>query len=1060
MKPKLFFPVMCVLMLVMTIGTAMAYFDWTQALINTPTGNPYTDFNVLSRTDMVAGVWTDGCDLPPRSTFQVLTDNITHNIWIEEYSTLSIYSKTCQLLGQYQVNGTFVGNGFMLNWDGDGNPDMVSVVKTPDATISIVSYEWNGATITKNKEIDLGSGVTSSSSIFCERGSNLCAVYNNDGYIRRINIVSGGYTTTASVIGGFNYVGITGVGSITDQWLDTYTYPLISNGLTWGDVDQDGHQEVIFFDSDDYYATQYYKGWDVMLYDIIDDTIDYSYNFDSAHTLTGCGYSSSGGPTGSYMGFVGSPFWIGRIGANNSVPKIFFACSSDTPVGDRHIFKVMDTNWNVLHSFIDTTTSGSGDMRMSNPVFGDVDHDAQLEVCIVLKANLECFEGNYSTLSNCSIPDYIGEAQPAKPISIMMADYFNIDGNKEIISVYGIHQLDCNEDSMGTYDSSDMVIMNMVDLSNDGLLDLLWMDSGSGMFMTTGGGGTGCSDSDFNGTTPAFNPLVFGTINGTNTTTASDYCYNSTMLIEQSCWNDNSPNSPVFVNCYQDFQQGVCQGGVCVPGNQSYCVDTDFNGTYVSDDPFHIGQVSGSNVTTHTDYCVGDMLYEYVCINSATGSNIPEAINCSYNYGKTCDNGQCVARNVQLCHDSDGGFGYPYGLYGNITITLNGNPYYSVNDSCYNSTLLSEKYCVNSSNYAIQAYNCANDQALCIGGRCDNGESQVCAQLGGVYINNTCVYNVSATCSDNDTTPGVYPTKNYTKKGTINVEGMLPQSDYCYGDFLYEFWCDNSTGYPEYAELYDCAEFGMLCNDGACVAPTQNGTCTDTDRLTFPTLNETRKGVVTITINGTTENFTDECAGNMLTEYYCNNYNLPVVAYTYYTCYIYGMDCLNGSCVPRVNQTCEDTDKAYSKPQTIAGSVIMRVNGVVSLQTPDECYNTTILRERVCRDNETPGTEAFDCSISGGTCSNSRCVYPNEDIGISQSDLKWCWAENGTFDWSCCSESEQTSKSPLCPARTLFKFGLGSIATFVFNNFIYFLILIIIFVLLAPFIVPKLRGDQ
>jgi hypothetical protein len=89
---------------------------------------------------------------------------------------------------------------------------------------------------------------------------------------------------------------------------------------------------------------------------------------------------------------------------------------------------------------------------------------------------------------------------------------------------------------------------------------------------------------------------------------------------------------------------------------------------------------------------------------------------------------------------------------------------------------------------------------------------------------------------------------------------------------------------------------------------------------------------------------------------------------------------------------------------------------------------------------------------------NSFIAESIGDDGVNPADLQNCWSStNGSFDWTCCTDEENATKSMLCPARVTFRFFLGSVTSFVLNNFMYFLVILIVFVLITPYIVPSLR---
>lgn len=83
----------------------------------------------------------------------------------------------------------------------------------------------------------------------------------------------------------------------------------------------------------------------------------------------------------------------------------------------------------------------------------------------------------------------------------------------------------------------------------------------------------------------------------------------------------------------------------------------------------------------------------------------------------------------------------------------------------------------------------------------------------------------------------------------------------------------------------------------------------------------------------------------------------------------------------------------------------------------------------------------------------------DSETGVPIADTTWCWSKtNGSFNWDCCTGQENATKSFWCPVRTTIRYGLGGVTNFVLMNFIYFLIIVIAFVLITPYIAPKLRG--
>lgn len=171
--------------------------------------------------------------------------------------------------------------------------------------------------------------------------------------------------------------------------------------------------------------------------------------------------------------------------------------------------------------------------------------------------------------------------------------------------------------------------------------------------------------------------------------------------------------------------------------------------------------------------------------------------------------------------------------------------------------------------------------------------------------------NTTSSCVDSDSV--IYPTIDRYTQGTMNATGITPRTDYCNGNYLLEYYCDDTSNYHPVPFQFDCASVGKVCSNGACVAST-NGTCDDTDLLATPTINYDLLGVAT-TNNGTnTSNYQDYCYNSThLSEYYCGDANSPIVASTIYGC---GGICSGGACFR--NQTlpsgCFNTPTTYSFP--------------------------------------------------------------------------------------------------------------------------------------------------
>lgn len=475
-------------MLLVSVKGALAYTDWQQPL---ETGKQSDDtISYLSmHYPLASDTYVSNCSIPVASYFQLLSDSITHNVWVEAVGTLDIYSKNCTLIDQIAVNGTSFGGGFIYDYDTDNKPNILFPVKTPDTTITIQGFELDGTSLSNDKNIDLGS-VNSCSGIVCDRSSGYCAVFCDDGKIKRINVSAGTYTEINSTIGVYDYLGTSGK---YGQWSESGTLKDLSpikNSVSYGDVDDDGNLEILYYNPNSYWAggaSSRLHYWDLMLYDITSDIVQgnlVGYDNGTIFALS-YGGGSCGGSIAHTVAFVGAPAIISRIGAKTSIPKILYASSGmgfGLSCAGKTNIKVFDYNWNVLHSFVDY---GGQDYRLSNFVTGDYDSDNLYEYCFIFAGKLWCFEPTYTHRFNCSVYPYNNTGAATDPIGLTMLDYIS-GGVKEFATVYDVIDNTCNslyDFGMTVTDTGALV---PVDLTGDNKLDLMHIDSVSGtLFLTT-----------------------------------------------------------------------------------------------------------------------------------------------------------------------------------------------------------------------------------------------------------------------------------------------------------------------------------------------------------------------------------------------------------------------------------------------------------------------------------------------------------------------------------------------------------------------------------------------
>jgi len=186
---------------------------------------------------------------------------------------------------------------------------------------------------------------------------------------------------------------------------------------------------------------------------------------------------------------------------------------------------------------------------------------------------------------------------------------------------------------------------------------------------------------------------------------------------------------------------------------------------------------------------------------------------------------------------------------------------------------------------------------------------------GGVGGNKTCTSPLSVSnCIDTDSV--IFPTINYSMQGTMSATNIYNVTDYCSGDFVVEFYCDNATTYHPTAILYDCGGIGQTCVGGACVAPVSNGTCFDSDSVSYPTINYNISGVVSANNGSNLTTHPDFCLGNTLYEYYCFNSTNSIAFNITHSCAGDGLICTNGRCLVNTSPSlnCSTYTDSYSYP--------------------------------------------------------------------------------------------------------------------------------------------------
>jgi hypothetical protein len=212
----------------------------------------------------------------------------------------------------------------------------------------------------------------------------------------------------------------------------------------------------------------------------------------------------------------------------------------------------------------------------------------------------------------------------------------------------------------------------------------------------------------------------------------------------------------------------------------------------------------------------------------------------------------------------------------------------------------------------------------------------------------------------------------------------------CYNPSTSESYCANSVS-------IDCDSCGFGCDEGICLSPPGNVTCTDSDGGVY----YYEDGQVYI---GSNLSGDDYCSGDLIVEYYCysdgvgvNNYECP-------------WGCQDGACIGvDSNETvCIDSDGGinYDVAGQIEGNIGSGYPNEVQVYL-DYCLNPTSIIERYCTSDYTDFTIQHNCengcyegacielqlfNCGDGTCegiSEERTINNGEDITVNYKGLSY-----------------------------------------------------------------------
>lgn len=154
-----------------------------------------------------------------------------------------------------------------------------------------------------------------------------------------------------------------------------------------------------------------------------------------------------------------------------------------------------------------------------------------------------------------------------------------------------------------------------------------------------------CTDSDDDESLRIFKKGI--TANATSSYT--DYCINESELVEYAC-NGDEPDMYIHTFSCPGYGTGiVCENGACV-SKPVVCTASDSSGDLAIK-----GTVANSS-GSYTDYCEGNILYQYSCVGGKVNRISFNCAGGTYGPLATCTNGACTS-NTNPASSSGGGGG-------------------------------------------------------------------------------------------------------------------------------------------------------------------------------------------------------------------------------------------------------------------------------------------------------------------------------------------------------------------------------------------------------------------
>lgn len=422
-------------------------------------------------------------------------DSQYYKIWTPGTTALQVWDSNCNLLDEESYNGTIEGSPFIWNNVGAGYQHMWVPVETPDTTVSLENWQFNGTALELYTTCDLGTGAHWCSGLWIDQARDLGAIFCDDG-IHRVNLDTCAQTIRSSgctheyTFEDTNWH----VGSRVNRY-DPDFDP--DEGVTGGDFDNDNDENVLFYSMSSNPGGAAGLDHCIVNYEIGSDTIEGFINY-TDRTYFWIVLQET-----DKIAYGGAMYFAGNMGASNSDWEVYGAhTAKNYGFGSGYSWTVR--NHGLTSTLFNWAGSGNGGGRihpkMSNWMVADVDLDGANEYCGIKSSAyatnnimIMCWDTDHSMLQNCTLSEYTnytGFYNIGKPVMATMIEYDTSNSFMEVATVFGIYEFGgeyCNQLYDFGYDDPDTYTGNFIpaDINGDNKLDLIYCDNSRCEFFKT-----------------------------------------------------------------------------------------------------------------------------------------------------------------------------------------------------------------------------------------------------------------------------------------------------------------------------------------------------------------------------------------------------------------------------------------------------------------------------------------------------------------------------------------------------------------------------------------------